>query len=360
MEVSGNHSQVHGDGRIAEWSMTQRLRSRIFIGEDAVAAVHGQKLPRHLGRPLMRYCVVRGIRHHIHFAQKAAAVLHGALPMFTTAINARLIMSNQIPEMKGTEEMPYCIWHPSVPSEETLRRLDSRYPQMRYQIGRACAVAGYTALFMSLDILPEVAIAEEARAAGSLAILQHIMDQTLKWKVFDDYTGTLSTPIPSHLNGDTICCELLNYRQGFSKPVGRSEEEEHGDVDSDNGSDDDSSFFDLFSYDPYGYDPIGHNVTGDMGLDAPDTWLMMADFKSFLSFNSPCAPVSDTVLELLCNPLPVDLPTCDKDLLIFMAAYRGDLDRYCRLRRPRMVRGELEAIVRGIYHNTQFAKWWST
>ncbi|EQL02878.1 hypothetical protein OCS_01410 [Ophiocordyceps sinensis CO18] len=71
-------------------------------------------------------------------------------------------------------------------------------------------------------------------------------------------------------------------------------------------------------------------------------------------------PVSKTALDLLSNPLPANLPTCDKDVLIVMAAYRGDLDRYCRLRRPHLVHGEFEAIVRGVYHNTQFAQWWST
>lgn len=62
--------------------------------------------------------------------------------------------------------------------------------------------------------------------------------------------------------------------------------------------------------------------------------------------------VYNTTMELLSSPLPVDLPPCDKDLLICMAAYRGDIDRYCRLRRPYFVRGELYYIVRGIckYH----------
>ncbi|CRL19083.1 unnamed protein product [Penicillium camemberti] len=41
-----------------------------------------------------------------------------------------------------------------------------------------------------------------------------------------------------------------------------------------------------------------------------------------------------------------------------MAAWLGNIDRYARLRRPAMIRGEL--VIRGIYHHSFFAKWWLT
>jgi len=68
---------------------------------------------------------------------------------------------------------------------------------------------------------------------------------------------------------------------------------------------------------------------------------------------------SPEVLHLLFTPLPADLPTAHKDPLILSAAYYGDIDRYARLKRPEMVEFELECVVRGMYHNTMFAKWWS-
>lgn len=34
---------------------------------------------------------------------------------------------------------------------------------MQYQVERACAAGGYTSLYLELDLLPDVAIAEEAR-----------------------------------------------------------------------------------------------------------------------------------------------------------------------------------------------------
>lgn len=64
-------------------------------------------------------------------------------------------------------------------------------------------------------------------------------------------------------------------------------------------------------------------------------------------------------VRLLHSPLPADLPTVNKDLLILMAAYEGNIDRYARLRRPHhMIVGEACCIMRGIYHHTTFAKWW--
>ena len=71
---------------------------------------------------------------------------------------------------------------------------------------------------------------------------------------------------------------------------------------------------------------------------------------------------NEEMLALLWNPLPRDLPPGNKDLLIVMAAYYGNVDRYERLRRPMYVSPHWvheACIVRGIHHNTMFAKWWS-
>lgn len=58
--------------------------------------------------------------------------------------------------------------------------------------------------------------------------------------------------------------------------------------------------------------------------------------------------------DMLYTPLPPHLPTITKDPLILMAAYEGNLDRYVRLRRPKMLDCQAEAVIRGIYHNTTF------
>jgi hypothetical protein len=60
------------------------------------------------------------------------------------------------------------------------------------------------------------------------------------------------------------------------------------------------------------------------------------------------------------NPLPLDLPTVKKDLLLLMAAYDGSIDRYVRLCRPSVTSIEVPCVIRGICHHTMFARWWST
>jgi hypothetical protein len=60
---------------------------------------------------------------------------------------------------------------------------------------------------------------------------------------------------------------------------------------------------------------------------------------------------------LLSEPLPKHLPIIEKDLLIQMAAYHGNVERYSRLRRPRKIRGETAYLLHGILHHAQFARW---
>jgi hypothetical protein len=57
---------------------------------------------------------------------------------------------------------------------------------MAYQVGRACAVAGYVDLYEKLDILPEVHIAEEAREAGNSTIYEDLMSKPVRYAVMND------------------------------------------------------------------------------------------------------------------------------------------------------------------------------
>jgi hypothetical protein len=65
------------------------------------------------------------------------------------------------------------------------------------------------------------------------------------------------------------------------------------------------------------------------------------------------------VIPLLYIPLLVDLPTVQKDILILVAARHGDINSYLRLRRPVLIEGEIECLVRGIYYFPMSAKWCS-
>lgn len=296
---------------------------------DLLDAIHGLKMPKgYLRKPVAMQCAVRGIRHHIGFAKSsevaAAAKRHNKI---ARARNARLIMSDEVPDGMFPEHIPYCVWYPNVPSEDTCRRLVQQYPGMKYHVGRTCAVAGYVGLYRELGLLPDVSIAEEAREAGSksLEIFEDITRRLLRYSVMDDYTlkVNLDNPRPgAFINCDAAVKSMLEIRQDV-----RNEFEPH-----------EPTMRALRS---------NFDITEDGGIDDHDTTAQ----------HNP--PLAECHVPLLYSPLPLDLPTMNKDVLILMAAYEGNVDRYVRLRRPEMIPEEAEAVIRGIYHNTTFAKWWS-
>jgi len=307
-----------------------------FLDAEVRAAMHGKKLPDSL-HGHARCAVIYGIRHHDNFALELRGLPE--FPDFTRAFNARSIMSNIIPDMAEHNEMPYCIWHPDIASEDTYRSLAAKYPQMRYHVGRACAVAGYTELYHELDLLPEVSIAEEARDSGikGEAIFDVIMNSPSRYAVMNDYTRTvnLETPrSPAFLNCDTAVRSSIDVPQKssmitLSYLVSGTTARVYFDITECQGV-------------------CHYNVNGRVINWQSDDW-----------FIEDTTPESKALASLLCSPLPADLPNVNKDLLILVAAYSGNIDRYVRLRRPERSEDEMQCIVRGIYHDTMFAKWWS-
>lgn len=285
-------------------------------------AINGVRIPDYLGLEVQQLCVVAGIRRNPGFGHE----LRGLTPRFTRALNAQAIMySRDIPDMNDPEEFPYCIWYPSLPDRDTCRKLITKYPWTKYQVGRVCAVANYDDLYKELDILPEVGIAEEARENGSEAIYSAIVKQPVKYAVFNDYSNSLvlENPPISLMNGNTCVTALLEAKQSFKRPKAKA----------------------ILESDRNGFERRLYDICEDMSMDVK---------------RSEPRPVDQSaVLPLLYSPLPADLPTIDKDLLILSAAYHGDIDRYMRLRRPQRIEGELECLIRGIYHDPLFAKFWS-
>ncbi|EGU87654.1 hypothetical protein FOPG_08537 [Fusarium oxysporum f. sp. conglutinans race 2 54008] len=257
------------------------------------AIIRGQSVPEDFPHELAYKCMVAGIRHHDGFALEIRG--KSLHHSIERAFHARDIMSGRVPEMEKPEDIPYCFWYPDVPGQDTLRQLLKDYPTvlMRYQVGRACAVGGYVELYKELDILPDVSIAEEAR--DNLPVSKDIYELP---------------QVGACLNGDTCVRSTLDKRQPLH--------------------------YEIF--------PPPFDITED--------WCLGADGKRLEERAIP----SDT-LSLLYAPLPRHLPTVDKDILVLMAAFTGNVDRYVRLRRPRTINGEMQCIVRGIYHNTFFARW---
>ncbi len=316
----------------------------------ACVAMSGEGLVLRLDHPVSRAATIRGIRSHIEYAQSpeitALCSSENALRNldFARARNARLIMSNIIPtpEELGLESdddlddpehtrVPYCIWHPEFATEDTYHALAARYPGMRYQVGRACAAAGMDRLYAELDLLPDVSIAEEARESltpGGKVIYHQIMSAPYRYAIMDDYQRSINIanpPYPAYLNGDT------NIRRMLSRYP-------HHALQLDNES-----------HNNPGFDPLPC-IT--------ETQYIRRDM------NDKDTPVQlgDNEVELLYTPLPQDLPTVNKTLLIHMAAYHGDMDRYSRLIRRPLYMSEVEflCVVRGIYHQPMFARFWAT
>lgn len=296
-------------------------------------AIHGLKFPEasfHKSSSVMD-CTVRGIRYHIGFAKSAeVAAAANEHDTIARARNARLIMSNEIPGEMLAAHVPYCIWHPDVPSEDTCRWLVQQYPDMRYHVGRTCAVAGYVDLYRELDLLPDVSIAEEAREAGpaSQEIFEDITQRLVRYSVMNDLKRKVDLDDPrqgAFINCDAAVKSSLDIRHNVRRCLSKDfPPRKTG-----------RPVYTVF------------DITEDTGIDDHDT----------AAQHNP--PLAEHEVPLLYSPLPLDLPTMNKDVLILMAAYEGNVDRYARLRRPEMIPDEFQCVVRGIYHNTTFAKWWS-
>lgn len=291
--------------------------------DQCVAAMKGEKIPDDLNCFWHRRAVIRGIRTSLQFAiSPEITEVCSSNDQFARARNARLIMSGIIPDIKIPMTEPYCIWYPDIAPSETYSEVAHRYPSMRYQVGRACAVANYTDLYKELCLLPDVSIAEEAREIDKNAeIYRIIMSAPQRYIVMDDFTRSvnLETPqTPACLNGNVKPAWALDQRR--RPPVNLPGETA---------------------------DDIDLEEDGFIGLE----YVELEDCDAILGPGDS---------EQLWMPLPSDLPVLEKRLLTQMAAYDGSVDRYARLMHPRRLRTiiEFSAILRGIYHSTMFAKWW--
>lgn len=327
-------------------SLAQRLQLFKFTRTSLHEAGNGKRVPLQLGSGQAQTSVIRGIRHHDGFGTD----LRGYAP-FDRALNARAIMSNRIPDINDISQVPYCIWYPEVAREDTYRSLVERYPFMKYQVGRACAVAGYTSLYRELDLLPDVGIAEEAQDNKSNGrsglIFDDIMSKTTLYSVMNDYTRSINLDQPkrdAYLNADTAVRSSLTNRQCYDDTQ-HTEDEPPASYAGLSPQQVLAKYLPLRDGDHY------WNITEDWKFD--DSEVAWED-------QLPASP--DLRLPLLYSPLPKHLPNINKDVLIYHAAYTGNIDRYSRLKRPVEIDDEFEqeAVIQGILHHTAFAKWWST
>ncbi|KAJ5726217.1 uncharacterized protein N7483_007574 [Penicillium malachiteum] len=301
--------------------------------DQCAAAIKGEGVPVDLSSFWHRRAVIRGIRDSLQFATSPAIIElcsrdDGQAHQFSRAHNARLIMSDIIPDMQNPATQPYCIWYPELASEETYRKVARQYLSMRYQVGRACAAACYTDLYKELDLLPDVSIAEESREVDKDAeIYKIIMSALQRYVVMEDFSRSvhLETPrTPAFLNGDMKPRWALGQRVHPGKNLPETTA-----------------------------DDIDIEEDGFIGLQD----ISLKDISGVEDY----AKLGPGQSSQLWMPLPPDLPVLKKSLQTQMAAWEGNVDRYSRLMHPRRLRTKIEynCGLRGIYHSTTFVRWWA-
>ncbi|EXL43327.1 hypothetical protein FOCG_14764 [Fusarium oxysporum f. sp. radicis-lycopersici 26381] len=300
------------------------MLDRLELRTDQEKAIRGDGVPRLLEDRDSRAALIRGIRLHYHSAMsEPVRRLSSSMPQVARARNARRIMSNDIPERMTAEEQPYCIWHPDMATEDIYCSLASKFPGMRYQVGRACAAAGYHVLYQELDLLPEVSIAEEARESetdGGKLIYDEIMSFKSRYAVMDDCKRTIELmdyECPAYLNGNTEVRWRLAARQGITR---------------------------------LSNDDLLPCIEEDMHLGLEDQ-----------EVDQRHGTLTDDEAKLLYSPLPRDLPTVKKTLLTQMAAHDGNIERYAQLANSERTLTQLDqdCVIRGVLHHTMYARWWA-
>ncbi|KAL4812715.1 hypothetical protein BDW67DRAFT_188398 [Aspergillus spinulosporus] len=151
------------------------------------------------------------------------------------------------------------------------------------------------------------------------------MSSPIKYAVMDDYKRLInsdSPPHPAFLDGETHVRWKLEWRYTLSEDATEDFGPEEVDIEEDRC----------------------------IGLESSEP-----DVSRYDELNPQEAM-------LLWEPLPLDIPTMEKNLLRQMAAFEGNVDRYSRLISRRsekdIASDEAECVVRGIYHHTMFARWW--
>lgn len=308
--------------------------------DQCIAAIKGGKVPSDVTSLWHRRAVIRGIRDSLEFATSPAITelcsSDDTNAHFSRARNARLIISNVVPDIQSPATEPYCIWYPDFASEETYRELVRQYPSMRYKVGRACVAAGFTNLYKELDLLPEVSIAEQARNAAECAegtegaevaedadIYQIIMSAPQRWAVMNDFTRSV----------DTECPKSPAFIHGNMKPRRALEQRVLPPKN------------------------LPDTTADDIDIEE-DGFIGLKENVSTIDRGTKFGPADS---EYLWMPLPLDLPLLDKRLPTQLAAWEDNVDRYVRLMPPQRLRTETEynCILRGIYHHTSFARWWA-
>ncbi|KXN73997.1 hypothetical protein CONCODRAFT_3072 [Conidiobolus coronatus NRRL 28638] len=152
--------------------------------------------------------VIQGIYYNLDFA-KSFLEVKKILNNVKVAINARFIINNNI-TIPFPESLPYCICFPRVTCEYTYRELYRRYPELMYNIARACAIADYRQLCNELNILSETNLMTEAYYTDGNTRSHLLNLDKPMYAVMDELKAEIINPRQVvHNFGCTAICSLL-------------------------------------------------------------------------------------------------------------------------------------------------------
>ena len=146
-------------------------------------------------------CILRGIYKNLSFAYWCKDNIEKEF--IQEAVSSKLIMNDDLSFVRGDI---YCIWYPQIASEETYEKLVKMREDLKYGVARACAIAGYTDLYRSLNVLPEIHVLHEALEAENCDIVKNILsDGRLYSAMDDDYGMYLDEPVPTRFIRGVTC-----------------------------------------------------------------------------------------------------------------------------------------------------------
>lgn len=146
----------------------KRLQTQMAAWEGNVDRYSRLMHPRRLRTKLEYTCILHGIYHSTSFARWWAYQLEtnpkrATLPgksigdnkrecrEIQTAINARMIMNGEISSIKDDSDcLPWVIWGPVKPAENTLIDLVLKCPSMGHQVAITCIICDYESIFKLL------------------------------------------------------------------------------------------------------------------------------------------------------------------------------------------------------------------
>lgn len=161
--------------------------------------------------PMELACIVHGVHFNLDFAYWCYKHMFEN-DNVQVAVSAKLIMND---DLRFVHPDVYCIWYPDLAKEETYSKLLEFEPEFKYHIGIACSLAGYTALFKQLDILPDINMLSNAKILGYNNIFEHIKEkveiQGYVWDCMNDDYGYITTD-EKHLKAMPLLMQTTTER----------------------------------------------------------------------------------------------------------------------------------------------------